>query len=355
MNKQTDFVNEFKDANSMVPSQSKLSLKKVSEEIQQSMDMVEAYRKKVESLSVPLINNQPWWKFNFGKASVDDVNDVLKSFSDYVQETFKLLVVSQRMQNENDMNICRLLGMLAMAEAESYEKLKQISADIVELSNEDEESANKLKELETSFLQSLNDSAIDGSKKEEQMSRLIDYITLFAESKNKKIRSISLSLSKINSRLEKYCSTQDNWIEQSRELISLWQKEINEQLSQTQNQIEETILTITKSQTVQLDEHFETLKCSLVQSSEEQRASIALASEHQAKKVDLALQKMDNVILDYKLLVDNQTQIIEGQSRLINQQNENIQSLKRKVWLSLTISFIAIASAVGTIILSLCR
>ena len=86
MNKQTDFANEFKDANSMVPSQSKLSLKKVSEEIQQSMDVVEAYRKKVESLSVPLINNQPWWKFTFGKASVDDVNYVFKSFSDYVQE-----------------------------------------------------------------------------------------------------------------------------------------------------------------------------------------------------------------------------------------------------------------------------
>lgn len=355
MNSQTNLAPVSDDTRSLETSQFTFTLNKVSEDIQQSLDMVEDYRKKVESLSVPLINNQPWWKFNFGKASVGEVNDVMKSFSNYVQETFKMIAVSQRKQNTNDMNICRLLGLLAMAEAESYKKLNRISADIVELSSEDEESANKLKELEASFLQSLNDTAIDSSKKEEQMSCLIDYITLFAESKTKKIRSISLSLSTIKSQLDKYCSTQDNWVEQSKEIIASWQNEINEQLKQTQKQTKEAILNITNSKTAQLDELFETLKCSLLQSSEEQRASIALATKHQTQKIDLAIQNMDNAILDYKLLADKQTQIMEEQSRLIKQQNENIQSLKGKTLLSLTVSVIAIASAVGTFIFALCR
>lgn len=210
------------------------SLQKVSEEIQQTIDVVDSYKRQLESLQPPVVNGEPWYKFSFGKASVTEVNKVMKSFSDFVQKTFKLVALVQNFQNENDINICRLVGLLAIVEANSYEKLQDLASEMKDLSTEDEESARQLKELEKSFLQSLDDSAIDSSKKEEQMSRLIDYVTMFAQSKTKKIRSISLSLSEIKKKLDEYCSTQDQWIENANKKINLWEEEVNNNFAESQ-------------------------------------------------------------------------------------------------------------------------
>lgn len=210
------------------------SLQKVSEEIQQTIDVVDSFRRKVNSLQPPIVNGKPWYKFSFGKASVTEVNNAMESFSKFVQESFKLVATTQNLQNENDMNICRLVGLLAIVEANSYEKLQDLASEMKDLSTEDEESARQLKELEKSFLQSLDDSAIDSTKREEQMSRLIDYVTLFAQSKTKKIRSISLSLSEIKTKLDKYCTTQDNWIENANKIIISWQKEVSNNLTESQ-------------------------------------------------------------------------------------------------------------------------
>ena len=223
------------------------SLQKVSEEIQQTIDVVDSYKRQLESLQPPVVNGEPWYKFSFGKASVTEVNKVMKSFSDFVQKTFKLVALVQNFQNENDINICRLVGLLAIVEANSYEKLQDLASEMKDLSTEDEESAKQLKELEKSFLQSLDDSAIDSSKKEEQMSRLIDYVTMFAQSKTKKIRSISLSLSEIKKKLDEYCSTQDQWIENANKKINLWEEEANNNFAESQ----EKFISQSKEQTSQ--------------------------------------------------------------------------------------------------------
>lgn len=223
------------------------SLQKVSEEIQQTIDVVDSYKRQLESIQPPVVNGEPWYKFSFGKASVTEVNKVMKSFSDFVQKTFKLVALVQNFQNENDINICRLVGLLAIVEANSYEKLQDLASEMKDLSTEDEESAKQLKELEKSFLQSLDDSAIDSSKKEEQMSRLIDYVTLFAQSKTKKIRSISLSLSEIKKKLDEYCSTQDQWIENANKKINLWEEEANNNFAESQ----EKFISQSKEQTSQ--------------------------------------------------------------------------------------------------------
>lgn len=223
------------------------SLQKVSEEIQQTIDVVDSYKRQLESLQPPVVNGEPWYKFSFGKASVTEVNKVMKSFSDFVQKTFKLVALVQNFQNENDINICRLVGLLAIVEANSYEKLQDLASEMKDLSTEDEESARQLKELEKSFLQSLDDSAIDSTKRDEQMSRLIDYVTLFAQSKTKKIRSISLSLSEIKTKLDKYCTTQDNWIENANKIIISWQKEVSNNLAESQ----EKFISQSKEQTSQ--------------------------------------------------------------------------------------------------------
>lgn len=223
------------------------SLQKVSEEIQQTIDVVDSYKRQLESLQPPVVNGEPWYKFSFGKASVTEVNKVMKSFSDFVQKTFKLVALVQNFQNENDINICRLVGLLAIVEANSYEKLQDLASEMKDLSTEDEESAKQLKELEKSFLQSLDDSAIDSSKKEEQMSRLIDYVTLFAQSKTQKIRSISLSLSEIKKKLDEYCSTQDQWIENANKKINLWEEEANNNFAESQ----EKFISQSKEQTSQ--------------------------------------------------------------------------------------------------------
>ena len=201
-------------------------------------DVVDYYKRNTESLTPPTVKGEPWYKFSFGKASVTEVNNVMESFSNFVQETFKMVATTQKLQNENDMNICRLIGLLAIAEANSYEKLNDIASDIKDLSTENEESARQLKELEKSFLQSIDDSVIDSTKKEEQMSRLIEYMTLFAESKTKKIRSISSNLSDVKAKLDKYCTNQDNWIEETKKVISYWQESVNNNLLDTKKQFD---------------------------------------------------------------------------------------------------------------------
>lgn len=212
------------------------SLQEVSKDIEKAMKDVDDFRNKVNSLQPPMVDGKPWYKFSFGKASVTEVNDVMGTISDFILESFKMVATTQERQNENDMNICRLIGLLAIAEANSYEKLQDLASEMKDLSTEDEESARQLKELEKSFLQSLDDSAIDGTKREEQMSRLIEYVTLFAQSKTKKIRSISLSLSEIKTKLDQYCTIQDNWVENANKKIVSWQEEVSNNLAESQEE-----------------------------------------------------------------------------------------------------------------------
>ena len=77
--------NQFLDVETMH------SLTKVAEEIQQTIDVVDTYKRKVEELQPPIVNGRPWYNFDFGKASVKEVNKVMENFSTFVQETFKLV------------------------------------------------------------------------------------------------------------------------------------------------------------------------------------------------------------------------------------------------------------------------
>jgi len=349
--KARDLVN----SNQLVNVETMHSLQKVSEEIQQVIDVVDSYKKKVESLQPPIVNGEPWYKFAFGKASVTEVNKVMESFSTFVQETFKMVATSQNLQNENDMNICRLVGLLAMAEANSYEKLNVLASDMKDLSTEDEESARQLKELEKSFLQSLDDSAIDSTKKEEQMSRLIDYVTLFAESKTKKIRSISLNLSEIKAKLDKYCTTQDNWVSDAKDAISLWQNEVNNNLIKTKQQLEETLNKITKEKLGQLDDNFVRLKERLEEAITKQEDKINQEHKMQNAKIEASTKSIEEKMSDYKSIIENQTSTIVSQNELLKNQNDLIMALRRKVNTVLFIGVISVFSIIGVLIFLLIR
>lgn len=288
------------------------SLQKVSEDIQHAMESVNNYRNQINSLQPPLVNGKPWYKFSFGKASVTEVNNVLESFSNYVQESFKMVATTQEKQNENDMNICRLVGLLAIAEANSYEKLQDLSTEMKDLSTEDEESAKQLKELEKSFLQSLDDSAIDSSKKEEQMSRLIDYVTLFAESKTKKIRSISLSLSEIKKKLDDYCKIQDLWIEKANKKIISWEEEVNNNFAESQ----EKFISQSKEETSQALN-------TLVKKREDDTKAI----QNELKDLHDKIEKQVN---------ESFTEIEEKSNALVKSQEEFISQSKEETALALS-------------------
>ena len=326
------------------------SLKKVSEEIQQAMDTVDLYRLKVNSLQPPVVNGEPWYKFPFGKASVKEVNKVLESFSKFVQETFRIVSISQELQNENDMNICRLVGLLAMAEANSYEKLNDLASEMKDLSTEDEESVKQLKELEKSFLQSLDDSAIDNAKKEEQMSRLVDYITLFAENKTKKIRSISLSLSEIKTKLDKYSTIQDNWITDAKAIISSWQEEVYESLKETSRQLNESVLNLTSKKFSQFDDSFEEMRNYLSKTISKQDAIIKKEIELIDVRINASHKAIEEKIVEYKSIIEYQTKTISIQTDSIKNQNETIILLQRRIQLALFMATIAITSMIAFII-----
>lgn len=196
----------------LIGIKNKKSLKNVYEEIQQAIDVVERTKDDIKNAQIPHINGKPWYKFSFGKASVEEVNTALKTFSDFVIENLRLIAVAQGFQNENDQSICRLIGLLAIAEANTYSKIN-------DLSTEDEASAEQLKRLQEEFEKSIENSKIDCSKKGEQMNLLIDYITCFTESKTKKIRSITLELSELKHclmKLQKQIQTQEAKIEEYR-------------------------------------------------------------------------------------------------------------------------------------------
>lgn len=326
--------NQLVDVNTMH------SLQKVSEEIQQVMDVVDSYKRKVDSLQPPIVDGEPWYKFAFGKASVTAVNKVMESFSTFVQDTFKMVALTQNLQNENDMNICRLIGLLAMAEANSYEKLNGLASDLKDLSTEDEKSARQLKELEKSFLQSLDDSEIDSTKKEEQMSRIIDYVTLFAENKTKKIRSISLSLSEIKAKLDKYCTKQDNWIVDTKEKITFWQEEVNDSLEETKRLLHENLCNIIKVKLDQLDDSLIQMKKSLAEYTAKQEEKINIELKSQKEKIETSSKAVEEKILEYKSVIKNQTITILEQNELIKKQNEKILSLRKKNNLAIFMGFI---------------
>jgi len=326
------------------------SLQKVSEEIQQTMDVVDYFRNKVNSLQPPIVNGEPWYKFSFGKASVKEVNNVMESFSTFVQESFKIVAMTQKLQNENDMNICRLVGLLAIVEANSYEKLENLASEMKDLSTEDEDSARQLKELEESFLQSLDDSAIDSKKKEEQMSRIIDYVTLFAQSKTKKIRSISLSLSEIRIKLDKYCTDQDNWIDNANKIIASWQKEVNNNLVETKRQLQDTLERITNERLCQLDDRFAKMKINLEELIAKQNEKIDIELEKQNTKIGNSSKILEVKIKEYKSIIDEQTKTIATQSESIKNQNEVVFLLRKKVNLALTIVTFAIFSMIGILL-----
>ena len=336
LNQPKDFV----DINTMH------SLQKVSEDIQQTMDSVESYKHKIESLEPPMVNERPWYKLDFGKASVEEVNKALESFSKFVQETFKLSATIQNCQNENDMNICRLLALLALAESNAYSKLEEVSAEIKDLSTEDEESAKQLKELEDSFLQSLNDSAIDSSKKEEQMARLIEYITLFAESKTKKIRSISLNLSEIKSKLDQYCSVQDNWVTKTNGIISSWQEEIAKNLNDTFEQLKESILRISSEKNSQIDKQFAQLNTKCVQIIEDHRCKLEQDINSQKERVDASLKIAEQKVAEYKNIIDKQENALSIMSQSIERQNKIIGEIKSKASSTIIVAVVSALTAV---------
>jgi len=340
-------------SNQLVNVETMHSLQQVSEEIQQVKDVVDSYNRKVETLQPPIVNGEPWYKFTFGKASVTEVNKVMESFSTFVQETFKMVAKSQNLQNENDMNICRLVGLLAIAEANSYEKLNILASDMKELTTEDEESARQLKELEKSFLQSLNDSAIDNTKKEEQMSRLIEYVTLFTESKTKKIRSITLNLSEIKTKLDKYCTTQDNWVSEAKETITSWQEEVNNNLAETTQQLCETLNNITKEKLSQLDDSFERMKDRLAESIAKQEDKIDQEQKRQNAKIELSSKAVEDRISEYKSIIEEQTKTIASQNELLKNHNELICALQKKINIALYISVIVFITIIGVITFSL--
>ena len=323
------------------------SLQKVSEEIKKAMAVVEGYKKKVEDLQPPIVNGQPWYKLPFGKASVSEFNKTLESFSSFVQETFKTIADTQNCQNENDMNICRLIGLLAMAEANAFEKLNEVALDIKELSTEDEESAKQLKELEKSFLQSLDDTSIDSEKKKEQISRLIKYVTCFAENKTKKIRNISLKLSEIYKRLDKYCTTQDSWIEEAKGEIDYWQQELNKSLSETKDNLFTTLQTTIKEKNTELDERFGKMRICFEESITKQDAKIDKEIKQQNEKIEISYKAVDDKIAEYKLIIDEQDKTIKDQDKVIQEQCTTISLLAKKVNFALSISVLSIVSFAG--------
>ncbi len=339
--------NQFLDVETMH------SLTKVAEDIQQTIDVVDTYKRKVEKLQPPIVNGRPWYKFDFGKASVEEVNKVMENFSTFVQDTFKLVATSQNFQNENDMNICRLLGLLAIAEAKSYSKLQDLSSEIKELSTEDEESAKQLEILQNSFLNSLNESAEESIKKEEQMSRLIDYVTLFAETKTRKLRSITLNLSEVKKKLDEYCFSHDKWAEDMQKTVSSWQDKVSKGLSEENKQLEDSIKDITATKLSQIDENYEQLKTRIQKRYEEQETKLTHEVERQKIEIKEFLKSSNDKMIDFKSAIEKQTRIIEDQNNSIITLVNQVSALDKKYKYALIASTISIILSVGCVVFTL--
>lgn len=323
------------------------SLEQVSGEIQQAMDVVDNYKKKIENVCPPVINGQPWYKFSFGKASVNEVNKVMESFSNFVHETFKLVAFIQDLQNENDMNICRLIGLLALAESNSYDQLHDISAKIKDLATEDEESVRQLKELEDSFLKSLNDSAIDTQKKNEQMSTLIKYITLSADSKTKKIRALSLKLSELETQLDKYTNVQDKWISDTKAILGSWQLTISEDINKLFNQLKDTTLEAIAKELHSFNNRFDELNTNHLEIVDKQATKLSQEMKKQKDKVDEVITILNDKIECYQKVIEEQNKTIATQNDSLMKQKCINTSLKGKILYALLISSISALVAIG--------
>lgn len=275
------------NANNLVDVETTHSLQKVSNEIQQVVDVVDYYKRKIETLQPPVVNGEPWYKFSFGKASVKEVNKAMESFSSFVLETFGLVAKCQNLQNENDMNMCRLIGLLAMAEANSYTKILDLSSEVKDLSTEDEESARQLRELEQSFLQSIEDSETDNAIKEQQMSRLIDYVTLFAESKTKKIRNISLSISKLENQFSLLESNQSTWQNNSKKEFENLKTDIQNKIIRTKKDYESLLQDFSTQEKQRINTEFNQLRLNIQTNLEKQKNIISEAIEAQNNAVRL--------------------------------------------------------------------
>ena len=277
----------------------------------------------------------------------------MENFSTFVQDTFKLVATSQNFQNENDMNICRLLGLLAIAEAKSYSKLQDLSSEIKELSTEDEESAKQLELLQNAFLNSLNESAEESTKKEEQLSRLIDYVTLFAETKTRKLRSITLNLSEIKKKLDEYCSSHDKWAEDMQKAVSSWQDKVSKGLSKENKQLEDSIKDITATKLIQIDKNYEQLKTKIQKRYEEQETKLTHEVERQKIEIKEFLKSANDKMIDFKSAIEKQTRIIEDQNNSIITLVNQVSALDKKYKYALIASTISIILSVGCVVFTL--
>lgn len=306
------------------------SLKVVSEEIQQTVGAIDNYKRKIENLNVPMVNGEPWYKLSFGKASVKEVNSTMKTFSDYVQDIFRMIAVSQNMQNKNDQNICKLVGLLAIAEANSYKQIYELTDSVNTLSTEDKESIHRLKDLEKSFLASIDESSTDNAKKEEQMSRLIEYVALFTDSKTKKIRSIILDLAQLNTKLGEYCNTQDNWISNANDTISKWKADVMNSVTEANKQLRQTTLEMIEEKISQLDVMFSDAKEHSAKVFDELYKHVSENIVLQNDKIVTSATTIACFIKDSKDVVDNQNKTIEVLAETINNQNNIIATLQKK-------------------------
>lgn len=252
MNKNDNLLQRIGPTEDLADKKKTKSLEKVCEEIQQAIDVVERSKDNIKNAQTPQINGQPWYKFSFGKASVEEVNTALKLFSDFVIKNLNLIATVQGFQNENDQSICRLIGLLAIAEANTYSKIN-------DLSTEDEASAKQLKKLQEEFERSIEDTEKDCTKKGEQMNILIDYITCFTESKTKKLRSIELKLSEMKQNLETLCSEQGKWYSETEAVILNWKESTNKHINEIKIQFDEK-LEVLNEETAQLQRNNDELK-----------------------------------------------------------------------------------------------
>lgn len=337
--------NETSISDKLVPTSALLvneenvrSLERVSEEIQQTIDTVNAYKRDIESLEPPTVNGEPWYKFSFGKASVTEVNKALGDFAEFVQKTFKLIAVVQNFQNENDMNICRLLGLLAMAEANAYSKITDTNAKINKLTTEDEDSAKRLKDLGDRFLKSLDDNAKDSGKKEKQMKNLINYVIAYSDEKTKSLRSITLTLSDVKEK-------QDGWIHDCESRLFTWEKDLEKEIEKEKEELGITINKECGEGLKVVEDNFERLKRDFNQTVTEQQESLRQAIKSLNEEIEGCKNDIEDKLKEEVTIVSNQNRLIEEMRACITEQNNKIKSLQTK-------SIIAVLAAIIAIVVS---